>query len=160
MKSDDFQRQQVEQAIGHFILDLGMIESTMIQALAVLTSIPVTQAHFLLNKTAGGAKADLLKEAATAKGIDIKATGLKDALGTIHSIMNFRNQLVHDAIAFHGNTQRWVRGKGTPSGDGVFGTKVEIDPTEIHAISKKAWAAIKVIGIEILQKHGGFIYSP
>lgn len=159
MKRYDTQRQQLEQVIGHFILDLGMIEGTMIQALAVLASVPTNQAHFLLNKTAGGAKADLLKDAAIAKGIDIKATGLKEALGAIHSIMNFRNQLVHDAIGFHENTQRWVRGKGTPTGDKVFGAKAEIDPDEIHEMSEKAWAAIKVIGIEILQKHGGFVYT-
>jgi hypothetical protein len=93
--------------------------------LAVLTSVPLTQAHFLLNKTAGGAKADLLKEAAIAKGTDIKATGLQNALGTIHNILSFRNQLVHDAIGFHSNTQKWVRGKGTPDGDNVFGKKSE-----------------------------------
>jgi hypothetical protein len=44
MKPVDRQRQTVEQAVGHFILDLGMIEATMIQALAVLTSVPLTQA--------------------------------------------------------------------------------------------------------------------
>lgn len=132
----------------------------MIQALAVLTSVPLTHAHFLLNKTAGGAKADLLKEAAIAKGIDLKATDLRDALGTIHNIMNFRNQLVHDAIGFYSDTQRWVRGKGTPDGDKVFGKKFEIDPTELYGLSEKAWAAIKVIGVEILQKHGGFTYKP
>lgn len=132
----------------------------MIQALAVLTSTPVTQAHFLLNKTAGGAKADLLKDAAIAKGIDIKATGLKDALGTIHKIMSFRNQLVHDAIGFHSNTQKWVRGKGTPDGDKQFGKISEIDPAELYEMSEKAWVAIRLVGMEILQKHGNFIYTP
>ncbi|OPY98949.1 hypothetical protein A5906_30810 [Bradyrhizobium sacchari] len=136
-----------------------MIEATMIQALAVLTSVPSNQAHFLLNKTAGGAKAALLKEAAIAKGIDIKATGLGDALGTIHKIMDFRNQLVHDAVGFHSNTQTWVHGKGTPDGDKVFGKKIEIDPARIYELSEQAWEAIRVIGVEILQKHGEFTYT-
>jgi hypothetical protein len=160
MKPVDPQRQIIEQAVGHFILDLGMIEAAMIQALAILTSVPQTQAHFLLNKTAGGAKADLLRDAAVAKGIDIKATGLKDALGKIHKIMTFRNQLVHDAIGFHANTQKWVLGKGTPDGDKAFGNKIEIDPAELDKMSETAWAAIEVIGIEILKKYGGFIFNP
>jgi len=160
MKTTDPHRQKVEQAVGHFILDLGMIETTMIQALAVLTSVPLTQAHFLLNKTAGGAKADLLKEAAKAKGIDLKTTGLKDALGTIQNIMQFRNRIVHDAIGFHSNSQKWVQGKGTPTGDKVFGEVSEIDPEELHEMTQRAWAAIKVIGQEILVKYGGFKYSP
>ncbi|WP_316213703.1 MULTISPECIES: hypothetical protein [unclassified Bradyrhizobium] len=136
-----------------------MIEATMIQALAVLTEVPPTQAHFLLNRTAGGAKADLLKEAAIAKGISLTTTGLKDALGTIHKILNFRNRIVHDAIGFHESTQKWVHGKGTPLGDNTFGTKFEIDPAQIYEMGEEAWAAIKVIGIEILQKHGNFKYS-
>jgi hypothetical protein len=159
MKPVDPQRQLIEQAIGHFILDLGMIEGTMIQALAVLTGVPLTQAHFLLNKTAGGAKAALLEQAAIARGLDIKASGLKSALGTIHKILDFRNSLVHDAIGFHSNTQKWVRGKGTPTGDKVFGTKSDIDPAEIYKMGETAWAAIKVIGDQILVKHGGFTYS-
>jgi hypothetical protein len=159
-KPVDPDRQIIEQAIGHFILDLGMIENTMIQALAVLTGVPQAQAHFLLNKTAGGAKAALLKEAAIAKGIDLKATGLKAAFGTIHEIMDFRNHIVHDAIGFHGNTQKSVRGKGTPTGDKVFGNKSHIDPAEIYRMGEAAWVAIKVIGIEILEKYGDFTYFP
>lgn len=156
----DAQRQEVEQAIGHFILDLGMIEATMIQALAALTGVPPTQAHFLLNKTGGGQKADLLKDAALARGIDLKSTGLKGALGTIQDIMNFRNRLVHDPIGFHWKSQRWVRGQGTPDGDKVFGKTAEINSKEIYDMGKKAWEAIKIIGFEILEKHGGFIYRP
>jgi hypothetical protein len=157
----DPERQIIEQAIGHFILDLGMIENTMIQALAVLTGVPQARAHFLLNKTAGGAKAALLREAAIAKEIDLEATGLKAAFGTIHKIMDFRNHIVHDAIGFHGNMQKWVRIKGTPTGgDKVFGNKSEIDAAEIYRMGEAAWVAIKVIAIEILEKHGGFTYFP
>jgi hypothetical protein len=160
MEKNDPKRQILEQTIGRFILDLGMIENTMIQALAILTNVPQSQAHFLLNKTAGGQKAALLKEAAVAKGIDLKASGLKEAIGTIHEIMDFRNHLVHDAIAFHGNTETWVMGRGTPTGDSVFGVREEIDAQKLDEKSKSAWSAIRVVGFEILVKHGGFTHIP
>ncbi|SNT61642.1 hypothetical protein SAMN05216374_5946 [Tardiphaga sp. OK246] len=157
--SDDKERRAVEQAVGHFILDLGMIENTMIQALAVLTGVPQTQAHFLLNKTAGGAKIQLLKEAAKAKGIDLKASGLNKALGAIHDIMSFRNRLTHDAIALHGPTQKWMLGQGSPDGDTVLGeARIPLEPEDLRAQSKLAWSAIKVIGDEILIKLGDFTY--
>jgi hypothetical protein len=63
---------RLAEAIGTFILDLGMIETSMVHALSVLISIPQAQAHFLLNKTAGGAKAALLKDAATAKASTLR----------------------------------------------------------------------------------------
>lgn len=85
------------------------------------------------------AAAEALTDGATAKGTDIKATGLKDALGTIHKILSVRNQLVHDAIGFHRNTGKWVRGKGTPNGDSAFGKTAEISPTELRELNEKAW---------------------
>jgi hypothetical protein len=153
------EKQMLAEAIGTFILDLGMIENCMVQALAVLVNVPQGQAHFLLNKTAGGAKAALLKDAVTAKGIDLKVTGLGVAIGTIQEIMNFRNRLVHDAIGFHKNSQRWVLGQGLSEGDAVFGKRLPLGADDLRSKSRDAWTAIEVIGTEILVKHGGWTWS-
>ena len=153
------ERRALEEAIGHFILDLGMIENTMIQALATLTGVAQPQAHFLLNKTAGGAKASLLKSAAEAKGIKLKGTALNKAFGTIHDIMSFRNRLTHDAIAFHSPSQKWMLGQGAATGDLIMGaSRLPLDPTYLSMQSKEAWAAIKTIGDAILIPFGGYKY--
>ena len=156
MPRDDDTR-AVEHAIGRFVLDLGMIENILIQALAVLTDVPQAQAHFLLNKSAGGAKAQLLKDAVRAKGLDLRTSGLDKAIGAVHETMAFRNRLVHDAIGFHSNSETWILGQGSPDGDKYAGNaRLALTPQDLTARSEAVWEAIAVISREVLVKVGGF----
>jgi hypothetical protein len=62
---------------------------------------------------------------------------------------------VHDAIGFHKTSQKWMLGQGSPDGDTVFGKRLALEADDLNTKSRDAWAAIKVIGTEILAKHGG-----
>jgi hypothetical protein len=130
--------------------DLRSIEATLTVALGHLVSAEHPAAQFLLSKASGLQKTDLLEDALKAKGYSLSSKSpLREALGSIMTMMNFRNRLVHDAVLFHRDDRKWYLGKGAAAGDRHFGNRCELTPELLKGHCDRAHAAVRGIALEM-----------
>ena len=153
-----FDDKEINEALGRFIRTLSSLEMILIIAVATVVGIKPGAACLLLSKTAGRAKADVLKKALKDKGFETDSE-LSISLKKIQSLMDRRNEIVHDPIVVHGNSGRWVtlRGKLTEDIEGEF-EKVPLDPKKLDQDSEELKKIMKIIADKILVRYGGFSY--
>lgn len=148
--AERLERERLEQAIGRFIMTLGFVEATLTVALGHLVSAGHPAAQFLLSKASGLQKADLLDDALKAGGYTVSGKSpLKEALGTIKTMMNFRNRLVHDAVMFHRDERKWYLAKGSAAGGKHFANRYELTLELLKGHCDRALNAVRVIALEI-----------